>query len=143
MFSPYSVGEIMTWTGGAHCGASQDLRVRGDMRMLRRMPRRWLAVGAVLVIATVTGAGLLIGAAAGDDERPITGEALQRASDAALAYTGEGRVTGTEVGDEEGYYEVEVTLDNGNQVDVHLDRDFNVIGTEHDGANDDEAADDD
>ena len=65
-------------------------------------------------------------------EAPITGSALGRASDAALASTGEGRVTETEVGDEESYYEVEVTLDDGSQVDVQLDRDFNVVGSEGD-----------
>lgn len=41
----------------------------------------------------------------------------------------EEQVTGTEVGDEEGYYEVEVTSDDGSQADVHLDRDFNVLTT--------------
>ncbi|MCB8959226.1 MAG: hypothetical protein H6651_02850 [Ardenticatenales bacterium] len=59
---------------------------------------------------------------------PITGDALQQASAAALDYIGEGRVTATEVGDEEGYYEVEITRDNGSQVDVHLDEEFNVLG---------------
>ena len=58
----------------------------------------------------------------------ITGSALEQASAAALAYVGQGRVTGTEIGDEEGYYEIEVTLDNGSQVDVHLDENFNVLG---------------
>lgn len=67
----------------------------------------------------------------GPDE-PITGEALQRASEAALDYArenglGEGRVTDTEVGDEEGYYEIELTLDNGRQVDVHLNENFEVL----------------
>jgi hypothetical protein len=38
-------------------------------------------------------------------------------------------VTGSEVGDEEGAYEVEVTRDDGSQVDVHLDKNFNVLGT--------------
>jgi hypothetical protein len=36
------------------------------------------------------------------------------------------------VGDEESYYEVEVTLDNGDQVDVQLDKDFTVVGSETD-----------
>ena len=67
-----------------------------------------------------------------DDDAPITGEALEQASAAALEYTGEGRVTDTEVGDEDGYYEVEVTLDDGSQVDVHLDESFNVLGQEAD-----------
>jgi hypothetical protein len=61
---------------------------------------------------------------------PITGTALEQASAVALAYVGQGRVTGTEVGDEEGYYEVEITLENGRQVDVHLDEAFNVLGQE-------------
>ena len=62
----------------------------------------------------------------------ITGSALKKASAAALAYLGEGRVTGTEVGDEEGFYEVEVTLPSDREVDVHLDESFNVLGTEAD-----------
>ncbi len=63
---------------------------------------------------------------------PITGMALEQASAAALEYMGEGQVTETEVGDEEGYYEVEITLDDGRQVDVHLDEAFNVLGHEAD-----------
>ena len=59
---------------------------------------------------------------------------------AALEHTGEGRVTETEVGDEESYYEVEVTLDDGSQVDVQLDEEFNVVGDE---ADDDGSEDDD
>ncbi len=106
--------------------------------MLRRTPKRWLAAASLLAITIVAAAGLFVGAAANDSDEPITGVALERASEAALAHVGEGRVTETEVDDEEGYYEVEVTLDNGNQVDVHLDRDFNVLGTEDDGPDDDD-----
>ena len=43
-----------------------------------------------------------------------------------------GRVTETEVGDEDSYYEVEVTLDDGSQVDVQLGRDFDVVGSSAD-----------
>ena len=69
----------------------------------------------------------------GDDhDQPITKDALTRASAAAIAHAGGGRVTGTEVGDEEGYYEVEVTLSDGRQVDVHLGHDFNVLTTKPD-----------
>jgi uncharacterized membrane protein YkoI len=67
-------------------------------------------------------------------EQPITGSSLEKASEAALDHAGGGEVTGTEVGDEEGYYEVEITRQNGSQVDVHLDRGFDVLGTEGDGA---------
>jgi len=63
---------------------------------------------------------------------PITGSALERASAAALAYIGEGRVTDSEIGDEEGYYEIEIRLNNGREADVHLDENFNVLSTEYD-----------
>ena len=106
----------------------------------------WIICGGVLAAAIVIGGsagGLAIATGGDDDEAPITGEALDRASQAALEHTGEGRVTETEVGDEESYYEVEVTLDDGSQVDVQLDENFNVVGdeaddeSEHEGANDD------
>ena len=68
--------------------------------------------------------------ATGDSGRAqsISDDALTRAGEAALAATGGGRVTGTEVGDEESYYEVEVTLDDGRQVDVQVDESFAVVG---------------
>ena len=45
------------------------------------------------------------------------------------------KVTETEEGDEESYYEVELTLDDGSQVDVQLDRDLNVVGQSADSEN--------
>ena len=99
-----------------------------------------LAAGAAATVV-LGGAGAAVAAGATDDdgtETPITGDALRKASDAALEHTGGGEVTETEVGDEEGYYEVEVTMDDGSQVDVHLDKDFTVLGTEGDGAEDSE-----
>jgi hypothetical protein len=101
-----------------------------------------IAVGAVVVAALgVTATGITMATAGTDDtDTPITGDALQRASAAALAHTGEGDVTETEVGDEESLYEVEVTLDDGSQVDVQLDEQFNVVGSS---ADDDSGAEDD
>ncbi len=86
---------------------------------------RWILLGGVAALAVGGGAFLGI-AGSSDDERPITGPALERASAAALAAAGGGRVSETEVGDEDGFYEVEVTLDGGRQVDVHLNEDFTV-----------------
>jgi uncharacterized membrane protein YkoI len=99
---------------------------------------RLLAVAAAVLAVAAAAAGLAVGAAQ-DGERPIEGQALARASAAALAHTGGGRVTGTEVQDEEGFYEVEVTLTGGREVDVHLDRSFAVVGAEReDGDRDDD-----
>lgn len=90
-----------------------------------------VAAGVVVVAA----AGAAVASTSGDDtDRPITGSALEQASAAALEHTGEGRVSDTEVGDEESYYEVEVTLDNGDEMDVQLDRSFAVVGDERDGS---------
>ena len=100
-------------------------------------------IAAATIAAIALSGAAIAGAAGGDDtERAITGEALDRASAAALAHTGGGRVTDTEVGDEDGYYEVEVTADDGSQVDVHLDRGFQVLGraADEDRANDDDGA---
>ena len=50
----------------------------------------------------------------------------------ALKEVGEGKVTQTEAGDEEGAYEVEVTKADGSQVDVHLDKQFKVLDAKAD-----------
>ncbi len=93
-----------------------------------------LIAGAGIAAVGVLGTGAAVATGAGGDdanetETPIpSGTDLDRASAAALAHTGGGRVSETEVGDEESYYEVEVTLDNGDQVDVQLDKSYNVVG---------------
>jgi uncharacterized membrane protein YkoI len=93
--------------------------------------KRLLAFAGIALLITATAAGISI-ATSDDEDTPITGDALAKASAAALQYTGGGTVTESEVGDEEGYYEVEVTLADGTEVDVHLDQNFNVIGSDSD-----------
>jgi hypothetical protein len=95
-----------------------------------------IAVGA---IAALAGGGAAIAGATGgggDDGNgtPIRGSALDQAKSAALQETGGGQVTGTEVRDEEGYYEVEVKKSDGSSVDVHLDRNFKLIDASSDGS---------
>ncbi len=101
-----------------------------------------IAIAAVAAVAGLATAGVAaVSASTSDDneiDTPITGTDLQKASDAALASTGQGRVTGTEVGDEESYYEVEVTLEDGTEVDVQLDKGFKVVGSEPDTADSDQ-----
>ena len=103
---------------------------------------------ATAAIAALAAGGVAFAGASGDDDatdRPIRGQELQRASAAALAHTGGGKVTETEVGDEEGAYEVEVTRADGSQVDVHLDKHFDVLNavSDHEDAGEDDAAGDD
>jgi uncharacterized membrane protein YkoI len=107
---------------------------------------KFVLAGAMALAAVAGSAAAVAATGAGDDGEnspAITGSELDQATAAALAETGGGKVTGTEVGDEEGAYEVEVTLADGSQVDVHLDKSFNVIGSkadkeqqgEHEGSN--------
>jgi uncharacterized membrane protein YkoI len=90
--------------------------------------KRWI-LGTVAVVALAGGGAAVAAASGGDDgnDRPIVGAALDRASAVALKHTRGGRVTDSEVGDEEGYYEVEVARPDGSSVDVHLDRNFKLI----------------
>jgi uncharacterized membrane protein YkoI len=103
-----------------------------------------IGIAAASVLAAGAGAVGIASAGGGDDnEAPITGSALEKASEAALAETGGGEVTETEVGDEESYFEVEVTLDDGTQTDVQVNRNFAVVGSENDGTDDEESGSDD
>src|SRR3990170_1894328 len=115
------------------------------MHMVFRKRIYWV-IALVAVLAVALGAVTLTAVAqSGDDDQPITGPALEEATKAALEHTGGGTVTETEVGDDGAAYGVEVRLDDGRQVEVNLDENFNVIGQEayddgagdHDGPNDD------
>jgi len=99
-----------------------------------------IVAGVTVAAAAGIGVGIASDGGGDDNEGPITGGALDRASAAALEETGGGEVTETEVGDEESLYEVEVTLDDGSQVDVQLDEDFHVVGSSVD--HEDDAGDD-
>jgi hypothetical protein len=89
-------------------------------------------VTAVGAAAVAIGAGIATAQPDDGEGTPITGEVLTKASQAALAFTGGGTVTATEVGDEESYYEVEVTRADGSQVDVQLNENFLVVGSKTD-----------
>ena len=100
---------------------------------MHHMKHRTIIITAAAGVIALAIAGTATASQFGDDhEQPITGDALTQASAAALAHTGEGRVTETEVGDEDSYYEVEVTLESGAQVDVQLDESFTVVGSDPD-----------
>ena len=113
-----------------------------NIRSLNKKTKIAIAAGAAVLLAGGIAGTAVAGSADDDDatDRPIPAGDLEQASEAALAETGGGKVTETEVDDEESKYEVEVTLDDGTQVDVQLDEDFNVVSSESD---DDGSEDDD
>lgn len=103
---------------------------------------RWIAL-ALAVVAIGAGAGIVI--ANGQDEEPLTGTDLERATEAALAHTGGGTVIESEIGDDGAAYGIEIRRDDGSVVEVNLDASFAVIGseTDDDGAADQDGATDD
>jgi uncharacterized membrane protein YkoI len=97
------------------------------------MTRRFALIAALVVAVGAIAAGIAIAAGVGgDDDEPLTGSTLAKATAAALEHTGGGTVTETEVGDDGAAYSVEVRLPSGKQVEVNLDENFNVVGQESD-----------
>jgi hypothetical protein len=96
----------------------------------------WIVGGAVAAaaIAGATGIATASGSDGTEGHGPITGAAYDRATSVALGATGSGKVTETEQGDEESYYQVEVTKDDGTVTDVNLDQSFNVVKTKTEAA---------
>ncbi len=109
---------------------------------------RTLVIAAALaMLVALGGAGIAYAAAGGDSEEQLTGPDAQKAKSAAIAAVGGGSVTEVERDDGNGTsgFEVEVKRDDGSQVEVHLDRDLNVVGQEadEDGPNDQDGPNDD
>ncbi len=105
--------------------------------------RMWMLAALVAGLLLV-GAGVAYATGSGEGSSGQSGGAnIAKAKSVALDHVN-GRVTGTEVDDEEGYYEVEVAKDDGSQVDVHLDNNFHVLGTptDHEGPENGDTPDD-
>ena len=109
------------------------------------MKRRIVLIVTLVLALGAVSAGIAIAAGIGDDDKPLTGSALDKASAAALKHTGGGTVVETEVGDDGAAYGVEIRRADGSQVEVSLDANFNVIGgaADDDGANEQDGQDDD
>ena len=93
---------------------------------------RWIVGGALAVAVVGGGAGIAVANGAGDEDEPLTGSALERATAAALEHTGGGTVIETEAGDDGAAYGVEVRLADGRVVEVALDEHFDVVSQEAD-----------
>lgn len=88
----------------------------------------WIVAGAAVLV--IGGAGVAVAATDPFDQDTdrLTGSTLESASDAALAEVGQGTVSEAERSDDLDHaYTVEVRLDNGDDVDVELDEQFDVV----------------
>ncbi len=108
---------------------------------------RTLAIAAVVATLVVLGGAGIAYANGGGSEEQLTGPDAEKAKSAAIEAVGGGSVTEVERddGNGTGAFEVEVTRDDGAQVEVHLDGDLNVVGQEanDDGPNDQDGPNDD
>ena len=105
-----------------------------------------IAAAVVAMWLALLGAGIAY-ANGGDSEEQLTGPEAEKAKSAATAAVGGGTVTEVERddGNGTGAFEVEVTREDGSQLEVHLDGDYNVVGQEadEDGPNDNDGPNDD
>ena len=110
-----------------------------------------LVISAAVAVLLALGAAGIAYANGTDSEEQVTSPEADKAKSAAIAAVGGGTVTEVERDDgDDGYgtsgvYEVEVTRDGSNQLEVHLDGDYNVVGQEadEDGPNDNDGPNDD
>ena len=99
---------------------------------------KWIATATVALMTAGVGTGIAVASGdPGDDggtdsDTPLQGPDLDKASAAALAHTGGGTVVETEAGDDGAAYGVEIRLDDGTVVEIHLDAEFKVTGQETD-----------
>jgi uncharacterized membrane protein YkoI len=113
--------------------------------------RTLVIAAAVVAMLLALGAAGVAYANGGDSEEQASGPDTQKAKSAAIGAVGGGTVTEVERDDgDDGYgttggYEVEVKREDGTQVEVHLDGDYNVVGQEadEDGTNDEDGPNDD
>lgn len=116
--------------------------------MTSRVSRKTIAVGAAVAALAAGGAGIAYAVGDGESEEQVTGPDADKAASAAIDAVGGGTVTEAEYqeADGEGFYEVEVQRPDGSQVEVHLDGQFQPVGTASDddsGSGEDEGAGDD
>jgi uncharacterized membrane protein YkoI len=103
-----------------------------------KVNRKTVAIAAAAAALAAAGVGVAsaIGGG-GDSDEQVTGPDAGKAKSSALDAVGGGTVSEVEYQEagSAGFYEVEVTRDDGSQVEVHLDDQYQPVGT----ASDDDA----
>ena len=106
-----------------------------------------LVIAAAVAVLLALGAAGIAYANGSVSEEQLTGPEAEKAKSAAIEAVGGGTVSEVERddGNGTGAFEVEVTRDDGSQLEVHLDGDYNVVGQEadEDGPNDKDGPNDD
>jgi uncharacterized membrane protein YkoI len=140
------VNILIQFTSNSHLHPQYSVQQPTKEKEIPKVYVKKVLLAVALAMVVLAGAGVAYAAGSGEDssEQQATGPGIEKAKSVALEHTNGGRVTGTEVGDEEGYYEVEVIREDGSQVDVHLDRDYNVMSTptDHEGSDSKDASND-
>jgi hypothetical protein len=95
-----------------------------------KINRTTIAITAAIAVFGATGAGIAHAVGDGSEEQ-VTGPDAEKAKTAALEAVGGGTVTEIEHqdGDGAGLFEVEVLRDDGSQVEVHIDGQYQPVGT--------------
>ena len=106
-----------------------------------------LVIAAAVAMLLALGAAGIAYANGGISEDQVTGPEAEKAKSAAIAAVGGGTVSEVERddGNGTGAFEVEVTREDGSQLEVHLDGDYNVVGqqADEDGPSDNDGPNDD
>ena len=96
------------------------------------MRNRTKVMVAVLLVLGLAAIATGVSVAGGSDDVPLVGEDLDRASQAAIDHVGGGTVVESEAGEGPDAFEVVVRLDDGTEVEVHLDEGFTVSDSQPD-----------
>jgi len=96
--------------------------------------------GAAVLVVAATGAGFAIAGGEDDSAEQVRGAGADRATEAALEITDGGTANSVELDSENGAtWEVEVTKDDGETVDVRLDENYDDVIVESDTEAEDES----
>lgn len=105
------------------------------------LPRKRVLVPALATVAVLGAGGVAVAATAGGDD--LGGADRDRVGAAAVEFAGGGTVTDAETSDDRGTaYEVDVTREDGTEVEVHLDEDLQVVRSDEDRDDDGDRDDD-
>jgi uncharacterized membrane protein YkoI len=96
-----------------------------------KIDRKVLSIAAAVAALAAGGVGIAYAVSGGESEEQVTGPSAKKAESAALDAVGPGTVLEAEYQEagSAGVYEVEVQRDDGSVVEVHIDDQYQPVGT--------------